>query len=382
MSGMRIVICPDSFKGSLSAAEAARSIASGALSAAPDAEIDIVPLADGGEGTVEAMVGATGGELVEIEVTGPLGRPVSAFYGIIGASDVAVIEMAAAAGLVQVSDEERNPLITTTRGVGELILAAYNRGCRKFVIGIGGSATNDGGAGAMTALGIRFLDSNGRELSPGGASLVDLDRIDTTGMLIDPSQIEIRVACDVTNPLVGPTGASAVYGPQKGATPDMVESLDRALARYADVIQRDLGISVAEAPGAGAAGGLGAGLLAFLGARLESGIDIVLDITRFDERLKQADLVITGEGRVDQQTAYGKTISGVLKRASVVGVPVIILAGSVGEGTDALYDLGATAVFSIAPGPITLEECMSRSSELLSNAGLNCVRLFKAYPSG
>lgn len=375
---LRIIICPDSFKGSLSALEAASAINAGVIAAIADASTEIVPLADGGEGTVDALVGATDGEIVRLTVTGPVGRPIEAFYGILGGGQVAVIEMAAASGLSLVPEDERNPLLTTTYGVGELIYSAYARGCRKFIIGIGGSATNDGGAGAMAALGARFMDSEGRQLPLGGGALARLERIDTSSMRIDLKQIEVRVACDVTNPLVGPEGASAVYGPQKGATPEMVEELDNALSKYASVILKDLGVDVAHMPGAGAAGGLGAGLAAFLGARLESGINIVLDVLKFDERVRRSDLVITGEGRVDFQTVFGKTISGVLAHAQPLGVPVVIVAGSVGQGTEALYDRGATAIFSIAPGPITLDESLARSRELLTRAAENVARLFAA----
>lgn len=379
---LRVIVCPDSFKGSLTASEAAAAIADGLREANAEIEMDLMPLADGGEGTVDALVRATGGEIVPIAATGPLGKPVNAFYGILGGGDIAVIEMAAAAGLGLVPEDARNPLLTSTYGVGELILNAYEHGCRSFVIGVGGSATNDGGAGAMSALGARFLDVEGRELPPGGGALAELDRIDVSGLLVDPSEMEIRVACDVTNPLTGPLGASAVYGPQKGATPEMIDVLDSALTRFGDIVRRDLGVDIADIPGAGAAGGLGAGLMAFLGGELESGIDIVLDVTGFDRALRNADLVITGEGRVDRQTAFGKTISGVLKRTQPAGVPVLILAGSVGEGTDVLYPLGATAIFSIAPGPITLVESIARTSELLRAASTNCIRLFTGGRNG
>jgi glycerate kinase len=375
---MRIIICPDSFKGSLTAAEAALAIDSGAARALPDSDRQLIPLADGGEGTVQSIVSATDGEIVRVLVTGPVGRPIEACYGLIDNGTVAVIEMSAAAGLNLIAASERNPRLATSYGVGELILDAYNRGCRKFIIGLGGSATNDGGAGALSALGVRFLDANGCELPPGGASLVKLGEIDTSGIKIDVETIDVRAACDVTNPLIGPNGASAVYGPQKGASPEVVALLDQALVNYAQVIERRLDIDIANTPGAGAAGGLGAGLMAFLEARLESGIDIVLDVTRFDERIRGADLIITGEGRVDSQTMFGKTIFGVLKRATMASVPVVILAGSVGEGIEPLYSLGASAIFSVASGPISEEESISRASELLAASAENAVRLFAA----
>lgn len=371
-------MCPDSFKGSLTADKAAEAIGRGAAKARPDAELDLVPLADGGEGTVEAIIDAVGGERVIVRVTGPLGQPVEAFYGIIDNGITAVIEMAAAAGLHLIPETARDPRRTTTRGVGELILHAYERGCRRFIIALGGSATNDGGAGALSELGVRFLDRYGRELPPGGECLVDLAKIDATGMRLDLATVDIRLACDVTNPLIGPTGTSAVYGPQKGASPETVELLDSALANYAAVVKSSLGVDVSDIPGAGAAGGLGAGLAVFLGARIESGIDLVLEATQFEKRLSEADLVITGEGRVDAQTIYGKTVFGVLKRAKAVSVPVVILAGSIGEGTEALYDAGAVGIFSIARGPVSIEESISKADQLLAETAENAVRLFSA----
>ncbi len=371
-----MVVCPDSFKGSLSAIDAAEAISEGILLAVPDAVVDAIPLADGGEGTVAALVDSSGGQIVPATVTGPLGRAIDAFYGVIDDGNTAVVEMAAAAGLDLVPLDQRDPTLTTTRGVGELILDAYSRGCRRFVIGIGGSATNDGGAGAMSALGVRFLDADGKSLPDGGGALTQLASIDTSKMLIDPREISVQVACDVTNPLTGPMGASAVYGPQKGATPSAVDVLDAALANYARVILRDVGVDVEQVPGGGAAGGMGAGLMAFLRAKLESGIDIVLGVTHFDERVRGADLVFTGEGRVDGQTAYGKTISGVLSRCRAAGVPVVILAGSIGDGADALYDLGATALFSIASGPISIDECIAYAPEYLRRLSRDVTKLY------
>lgn len=375
---MKIIICPDSFKGSLSASDAAAAIDAGVASAFSDAKRELIPLADGGEGTVDALTSVSGGQIINLEVAGPLGEPVQAYYGVMGDGKTAVIEMAAASGLDLVPSAKRDPRFTTTYGTGQLILDAYNRGYRSLIIGIGGSATNDAGTGALSALGVRFLDAHGQVLPPGGAALTHLSKIDTSAMKIDPSILNIRVACDVTNPLVGPEGASVVYGPQKGASSEIVRELDDALRNFASIVERDLGITIANTPGAGAAGGLGAGLMAFLDAHLESGIDIVLDVTRFDDRINDAHLILTGEGRVDRQTAFGKVISGVLKRAKRAGVPVVVIAGGVGEGSELLYPLGATGIFSIAPGPITLEESINSTRELLSRTAENIVRVYAA----
>jgi len=375
---MKIIICPDSFKGSLSASDAAAAIDAGVASAFSDAKRELIPLADGGEGTVDALTSVSGGQIINLEVAGPLGEPVQAYYGVMGDGKTAVIEMAAASGLDLVPSAKRDPRFTTTYGTGQLILDAYNRGYRSLIIGIGGSATNDAGTGALSALGVRFLDAHGQVLPPGGAALAHLSKIDTSAMKIDPSTLNIRVACDVTNPLVGPEGASVVYGPQKGASSEIVRELDDALRNFASIVERDLGITIANTPGAGAAGGLGAGLMAFLDAHLESGIDIVLDVTRFDDRINDAHLILTGEGRVDRQTAFGKVISGVLKRAKRAGVPVVVIAGGVGEGSELLYPLGATGIFSIAPGPITLEESINSTRELLSRTAENIVRVYAA----
>ncbi|MCL5102675.1 MAG: glycerate kinase [Armatimonadetes bacterium] len=374
---MKIIICPDSFKGSLSSVEACDAIARGIELGAGSRPVEIVkvPLADGGEGTVNALVRTTGGELRHVMVHDPLMRVIESFYGIMGDGRTAAIEMAAASGLCLLTNDERNPLITSTYGTGELILAAVRAGVEKIVIGIGGSATNDGGAGAMAALGARFLDMDGNELSPGGAAFADLARIDISGFEFPVDKVAVEVACDVTNPLCGPQGASAIFGPQKGATPEMVTQLDAALVNYSEVIKRDLGKDVAEMPGAGAAGGLGAGLAAFLNARLRSGIDMVLDAAKFDEALAGADLVITGEGRIDEQTAYGKTIGGVLKRTSRLGVPVVAIAGSVSGDIRTLFDMGLTAAFSIVPGPVSLDYAMEHAGELIEAVSANVTRI-------
>lgn len=366
---VKIVIAPDSFKGSLSAPRVAEALAQGIRHVWPDAAIECVPLADGGEGTVEALVRATGGQVIDVSVTGPLGYPVEAFFGILGDGETAVIEMAAASGLPLVPPEERDPTKTTTRGTGELIRYALDAGCRRMIIGIGGSATNDGGVGMAQALGASFRDERGEELGPGGLALADLATIDLARLDSRIQDVEIVVACDVDNPLYGPRGASAVYGPQKGATPEMVEQLDRALRRLAEVIQRELGLDVQQIPGSGAAGGLGAGLVAFLGARLVSGIDIVLDAVNFQERIRGADVIVTAEGGVDRQTAFGKAPSGVLRAARSLGIPVVVVGGSLADDAVELYDQGFSAIVGCTPRPMELDEAVARTFTSLAEAG-------------
>lgn len=359
---MKIVIAPDSFKESLSAAEVAREIRAGFAEIFPDADYRLLPVADGGEGTVEALVAATGGEHVALSVTGPLGAPVEAFYGLTGDGHTAVIEMAAAAGLALVPPERRDPLVTATAGVGELIRAALDRGARHLVVGLGGSATNDGGAGMATALGARLLDHQGRPIGPGGGALADLARIDLSGLDPRLADCAIEVACDVDNPLVGPDGASAVFGPQKGATPAMVAALDHGLARFAAAIEAATGRAVADLPGGGAAGGLGAGLHALVGARLRPGAAIVMEAVGLDAAVADADLVITGEGRIDGQTIHGKTPVGVATVAKRHGKPVIAIAGSLGPGVAAVYAHGIDAVFSVLSRPCTLADALTEAA--------------------
>jgi len=372
---MRIVIAPDSFKGSLSAGGVAQAIAQGVRRVFPAAEIVIVPMADGGEGTVQAVVESTGGQIVPVTVTGPLGTPVLAFLGLLGDGETAVIEMAAASGLTLVPPEQRNPLLTTTRGTGELIRAALDRGARRLIVGLGGSATVDGGAGMAQALGAHLLDDEGREIGPGGGELRRLAHVDARGLDPRLAQAEVVVACDVDNPLTGPRGAARVYGPQKGATPEMVEDLDQALAHYAAVIAADLGRAVGDVPGAGAAGGLGAGLLAFLKARLRPGIEIVVEATRLRERIRGAHLVITGEGRLDGQTIAGKTPLGVARAAQAEGVPVLAIVGGTSDDYDIVYAHGIDAVLSIPVRPMSLEEAMTNAASLLAEAGARAMRL-------
>ena len=375
---MHIVIAPQSLKGSLTAAEAGKAIQQGVLAVYPTATTTIVPIADGGEGTVQALVDGTGGQIIHQQVTGPLGEPVEAFYGLLGDGHSAVIEMAACAGLPLVPPERRDPAIATTYGVGELLKDALNRGCRHFIIGIGGSATNDGGAGMAQALGANLLDEQGQEIQPGGAALSRLAHISLTNM--DPrwQECEIEVACDVTNPLYGPQGASAIYGPQKGATPAMVETLDTALRHYADIIERDLSMHVADIPGAGAAGGLGAGLLAFLQAKLRPGAQIVLAAAQLERHLSTADLVITAEGQIDMQTAYGKSVGAVAALAKRYQLPVLALAGSLGQHYRSVYDLGVDAVAVLPSGPMSLAYAMEHAATLLADTTERIIRCYKA----
>ena len=374
---MRIVIAPQSLKGSLTAAEAGLAIAQGARTVYPEADIAIVPVADGGEGTVQALVDATGGRIVEQTVTGPLGEPVNAFFGLLGDGRTAAIEMAACAGLPLVPPALRDPRITTTYGVGELIMAALDQGCRHFIIGIGGSATNDGGAGMAQALGTSLMTHEGKAIGRGGAALTTLAHISTATMDARLSSCSFDVACDVNNPLCGPMGASAVYGPQKGATPEMVVQLDDALAHYAEVIERDLGVSVRDVPGAGAAGGLGAGLMAFLRATLRPGAQIVLEAVKLEEQLRSADLVITAEGQLDAQTAYGKSVGAVAALAKRYRLPVLALAGSLGEDYRAVYALGVDAVAVLPRGPMTLAYAMEHAAQLASDATERALRTLR-----
>ena len=375
---MRVVIAPDKFKGSLTALEAASAMARAVARIDPRAEIDLVPMADGGEGTVAALVSAASGIYSKACVTGPLGEPVTAPFGLLDGGRTAVIEMAAASGLSLVPTPLRDPLRATTRGTGELLLAALEAGARRVIVGIGGSATNDGGAGLGQALGFRLLDADDRELGSGGGELGRLARIDPSGRRAALDQVEIAVACDVTNPLCGPQGASAVYGPQKGATPAMIRELDRNLAHFAAILERDLGVSIRDLPGAGAAGGLGGGLIAFGGGRLQGGVELLIDTVNLRLRLRGADLCLTGEGALDAQSAYGKTAVGVSRLAHSLGCPTIALAGTVGPGAEAVLDQGVNAYFSICPGPITLDESIAQAERLLESVSAQAVRAFLA----
>lgn len=375
---MRIVIAPDSFKGSLSAVDVAKAMEQGILTVFPHAEVRKIPIADGGEGTVEALVLATGGRILKNKVMGPLGNTVEACWGILGDGETAVIEMASASGLPLVPEGKRNPRITTTYGTGQLIKAAVDIGIRKFIIGIGGSATNDGGVGMASALGVKFLDANDSRLPNGGGFLINLARIDLAEADPRLADITITVACDVNNPLCGPQGASAVYGPQKGADLEMVAELDGALKRYAEIAMLATGKDVAERPGAGAAGGLGAGFMFFTDAVLKPGVDIILEATGFANIVKQASFVITGEGCTDSQTANGKAPMGVAKIAKQYNAPVFCLSGGLRNGCDAVLDLGVSGLMSIVPQPMSLGECMTSAPELIQTAAARLCRLVKA----
>jgi glycerate 2-kinase len=374
---VKIVIAPDSYKESLSAMEAADCIEKGFKRIIPDAEYVKVPMADGGEGTVQSLVDATGGSIIPALVTGPLGDPVEAFFGLLGDKKTAVIEMAAASGLHLVPAGKRNPLVTTTKGTGELIKAALDLGVSHIIIGIGGSATNDGGAGMAQALGARLLDAEGREIGGGGGALSSLSSIDLSQLDERLAGVMIEVACDVDNPLTGEKGASAIFGPQKGADPQMVGLLDKNLAHYAAVIERDLGKKIKDVPGAGAAGGLGGGLLAFLPAELKRGVDIVIAAAGLEQIVADADLVITGEGRIDGQTIFGKTPIGVARTAKKSGVPVIGLAGSIARDSDIVREHGIDAVFSIVPGAISLEEAFEHAAEYVEQSAANIAAVWK-----
>ena len=373
---MHVLIAVDSFKGSFSSQKAGEAITLGIKRVFPEATTEIIPMADGGEGTVEAIVGASKGELLTTEVTAPLGERVKAVLGRLPDGTI-VLEMASASGLPMVVPEKRNPLLTTTRGTGDLIRAALDFDPQEILIGIGGSATNDGGAGMAQALGVRFLDGQGKELSPGGGSLDQLDKIDISGLDPRLKKTKITVMCDVDNPLCGPRGASAVYGPQKGATPEMVQILDRNLAHYAQKVQEYLGVDLKDVPGAGAAGGLGMGLLAFTGAQLKPGIEAVLDTVNFNNKVQKADIVITGEGRIDGQSLYGKVPMGITKRAVKYGKPTLAIVGSIGTGSEELYKHGLSSIISIVNGPMTLEESMAKAFDLTVEAAERGFRILK-----
>ncbi|NTX77479.1 glycerate kinase [Serratia proteamaculans] len=377
----KVVIAPDSFKESLSAMEVAEAIERGFRQIYPQVQYVKLPMADGGEGTVDSMVAATGGEIVRVEVTGPLGQPVSAFYGLLGEGETAVIEMAAASGLHLAPNGQRDPRITTSYGTGELILAALERGVKAIILGIGGSATNDGGAGMMQALGARLLDDQQQPLPPGGAALARLAQIDLSA--VDPrlQQVSVTAACDVDNPLCGPHGASAVFGPQKGATPEMVTQLDAALNHFGRLLQQATGREVLNAPGAGAAGGMGASLLGMLNARLRPGIEIVIETLRLEEALRDADLVITGEGRLDSQSIHGKTPIGVARVAKHYGLPVIGIAGSLSKDYQVVHQHGIDAAFSVLDRVVTLEEALTDAADNLEVTARNVAAVWKLAQS-
>jgi glycerate kinase len=375
---MRVVIAPDSFKECLSASDVAEAIRVGWQEGMPDASLTCLPMADGGEGTVDAVVQAAGGTLVSHTVSDPLGNPVEARFGLIQNGKVAVIEMAAASGLALVPPDRRDPCKTSTYGTGELLVCALDSGVEDIIIGVGGSATNDGGAGMAQALGYRLTNKRGEELGPGGARLVQLDRIDGSGRHPRLEAVNVYVACDVNNPLCGPNGASAVYGPQKGATAEDVLILDHALAHFAKIVERDMKTTLMGMPGAGAAGGLAGGLMALAGATLENGLDLIATLCGLPQAIAEADLVITGEGSLDGQSAFGKTPAGIARMARQYGVPVIALGGRVSEEAEALLDCGITALYAIGREPQTLDAARALAADNLRFTARQIARTWHA----
>lgn len=371
---MKVVIAPDSYKGSLTAMEVANCIEEGIKRYNKNIEVVKVPMADGGEGTVQALVDATGGRIIKLRVCDPLLREVDSFYGILGDGNTAIIEMAAASGINLLGCNELNPLITSTYGTGQIINDAIERGCKNIIVGIGGSGTNDGGAGMLRALGIRFLNEEGRDIQEGGAALKELHSIDKKNFNKRISKCNIKVACDVDNPLCGLNGASHVFGPQKGASKEDIELLDEALNQYAKIIKNEFNIDVLNIPGSGAAGGSGAAFLA-IGSKLERGIDIVINETNLPTMIESADIVFTGEGRIDFQTKFGKAPYGVAKEAKKNGLPVIAICGEIGEGYDELYNYGFTSIFSIVNKPMTLDESIKDSKKLIRDVSERIVRV-------
>ena len=375
---MKIVIAPDSFKGSLSALEVGEAIREGILKVDAGIETILVPMADGGEGTVQSLIDASGGEIIELVVHDPLFREIKSFYGIMGDGKTAVIEMAAASGLPLLKPEEKNPLKTTSFGTGELIKDSMGKGCKKIILGLGGSATNDGGVGMAQALGVRFLDEKGNEIGMGmgGGELLKIQSVDISGIDNRIKNTDFIAACDVENPLCGENGASNVYGRQKGASDADVKILDKGLAHFAQVVKKKYGSDFKNFPGAGAAGGLGYGVLCFLKAKLEKGIDIITQVTNLAEKMEGAGLVITGEGKIDFQTAFGKTPFGVAQVAKQKNIPVVAIAGSLGEGYEKLYERGFDGIFSIIDKPMSLDEAIENAALLLENAAENVMRLW------
>ena len=377
---MKIVAAPNAFKGSLTATDAAQAMEAGIRKVLPDAEVLQVPVADGGDGLVDVAMEALGGEKRSLEVKGPRNSPLIADYCYVESKNLVTVEMALASGLALLPEDLQDPTLTTTYGTGELIKAGLELGVKEIHVGIGGSATTDGGIGMAQALGARFLDQNGKELPGIGASLAAIDKIDLSGLDPRIQKTTIKAVCDVDNPLYGPQGAAVVYGPQKGATPEQVEELDNGLKNLAVVIRKDLGKDVALLPGGGAAGGLGAGLFAFLNAELCKGIDLIFDLVSLPEKLTGADLVLTGEGQIDFQTVFGKAPGGVGAAAKAQGIPCIAIAGSIGSDLGDLHDTGITAVFSLCPGPMTLEESMRLSRENIARVTEQAIRAFLCCP--
>lgn len=372
---MKFVLAPDSFKESMTSMEACLAMEKGIKKVFKDAECIKVPMADGGEGTVDALVNATEGKFIEIEVTNPLGKKIKANYGILGDGKTAVIEMAKASGIELIDRSERNPYVTTTYGTGEIIKDAVNKGIKHILIGIGGSATNDAGAGMLQALGVKLLDANKEEIAFGGVQLEKIEYIDKCKLDEFLKDVTIEVACDVTNPLVGENGASYIFGPQKGATPEMVKVLDNNLRHFALKVKESFGIDIAHVPGSGAAGGLGGALLGFLNAELRSGIELVIKYTNLEEKIKTSDYVLTGEGSIDGQTIFGKTPVGVSKLGKKYDIPVVAFAGKVEPESSNLYSQGMKSIFSIMRGVETLDDALKNGASNLEKTVESVIRI-------
>lgn len=373
---MKILVAPDSYKGCLSSLEVSKAMSKGIKAVSKDIEIVSIPFADGGEGTVDAMLAGAGGRLVNTRVTGPLGSQIDSFFGILDDDHTAVIEMAAASGLALVPKESMNPMETTTYGTGELILKALDSGCTDIIIGVGGSATNDGGTGMAQALGVVFYNKEGHELSRGGKILNEIHSYDSSGLDARIKNVHITVASDVDNPFYGEKGAAYVYAPQKGADEAMVRALDHGLRNLNEVIKKKNGLDVNAIAGAGAAGGLAGGLVAFIGARLEKGIRIVSEVCKIDEKMKDANLALTGEGQTDYQTAFGKVPAGVAESAYKFNVPVVCISGSLGRGYEEIFKIGISAAFSISPGPGTLDDSIRNAAEYIEKTTRNVVAVY------
>ena len=378
---MKILVAPDSFKESLSAIQVAEAISKGVLKIIPNAEIIKTPISDGGEGLLDALVNDKNGKIITVKVYDPLYRSIAAEYGILNEGTTAVIEMAKASGLELLKEQEKNPDITSSYGTGQLILDALDRGCQKIIIGIGGSATNDGGMGMVKALGGKFINKEGIELTEGGGALGELSSIDLTNFDKRISNCKIVVACDVTNKLTGENGASFVYGAQKGGSKEQLGFLDKNLQHYAAIIRNHLGIEIENINGAGAGGGMGAGLIAFLNAELKSGIDLILETLEIKKHIKNIDLIITGEGEIDKQTLQGKTILGIAALAKEYYVPVIAITGKIGDNIDEIYKLGITSIFSIVNKPMKLEEAINDVEYLIQSCIETIIRTIKLYQS-
>ncbi len=378
---MKIVLVPDSFKGTMSSLEICEILSNKTLEFYPDCDIVTIPVADGGEGTVDSFLSAIQGDKIEITVKGPLFQDVPAYYGIFNDNSMAVIEMAACAGLPLIG-ENKDPFLATTYGVGQLIADAMNRGCKKIVIGLGGSSTNDGGAGMAAALGVKFLRKDGTTFVPTGGTLNQIDKIDTSEMMAGIKDVEFTAMCDVDVPLHGLNGAAHIFAKQKGATEEQIVELDEQLQYFDKIVERDLNISVGSIPGAGAAGGLGAGVLAFLNGRLDKGIDVVLDVVGFEQHVKDADIVITGEGKLDDQSLRGKVVIGVARRVKPYGIPVLAIVGDIGDDIDEAYDMGVSSVISINRVAIPFEQAKKRSHKDLALTFENLLRLYKSMSSG